>query len=141
MQSQQLINFRRATDSISQHLRQTANALSLPRIYDNPVLLRFQAGNQALTPTDVNIFYSDILVKQLPLDTATDTHRIDGKNGHIEVAIENRSARIISASCKHKTCMKMGAIGRPGQHLVCIPNQITVAIAGTDRLGVDSLTY
>ncbi len=141
VKNRQLINFYKADDDTSRQLRQAAAALSLPKRVDSPTLVRFSAERRALTPTDAQIFYGDMLVKQLPLDRATDAHRIEGARGHIEVAVENRSVRIVSASCKHKTCMGMGAISQPGQHLVCIPNQITVAIAGTNSLGVDGITF
>lgn len=140
VKNRQLIDFYKADDDTSRQLRQAA-ALSLPKRVDNPTLLRFSAGGRALTPTDAQVFYGDMLVKQLPLDRATDAHRIDGARGHIEVAVENRSVRVVSASCKHKTCMSMGAISQPGQRLICIPNQITVAIAGTNGLDVDGITF
>lgn len=141
VRNRQLVNYHGATDKIAPQLRETATALSLPRRIDNPVLLRFCAEARALTPTDAQVFCGDMMVKQFPLDRATDAHRIDGARGHLEVAVENRSIKVVSASCKHKTCMSMGAISRPGQRLICIPNQITVAIAGTNGLGVDGITF
>jgi hypothetical protein len=49
--------------------------------------------------------------------------------------------KIVSASCKHKTCMKLGAISRPGQSLVCIPNRLRVVIEGGNDFGVDGITF
>lgn len=141
VRNRHLVDFRRADDETSRRLRQTAAALSMPKRVDNPTLLRFCAEGRAVTPTDARVFYGDTLVKQLPLDRATDAHRIDGEKGHIELAVDNRSVRVVSASCKHRTCMEMGAISRPGQSLVCIPNRITVAISGTNSLGVDGVTF
>ncbi len=141
VQSQQLIHFRTATDDVSQQLRETATALSLPNRYDNPILLRFYAGNPSLVPTDATVFCGDVLVKQLPLNRTKEVYRIEGVRGHVDVAVAHRSVKIVSASCKHKTCMNMGAIDQPGQSLVCIPNQISVAIAGTNSLGVDGVSY
>ena len=141
VKNRQLINFHKADDDTSRRLRQTAAALSLPKKVDSPTLVRFSAESRALTPTDAQVFYGDMLVKQLPLDRSTDAHRIEGARGHVSVAVKDGAARIVSASCKHKTCMSMGAISQPGQRLVCIPNQITVVIAGTNSLGVDGITF
>lgn len=141
VKGRKLVNFHRANDDISRRLRQAAAALSLPRRLDDPVWLRFCAEGHALTPTEAQVFRGDALVERLPLERATDAHRIDGAQGHIEVAVENGAVSIVSASCRHKTCMGMGAISRAGQRLVCIPNQIVVAIAGTDGLGVDGVTF
>ncbi len=68
-------------------------------------------------------------------------YRIEGLKGHVDIRIKNKSASIISATCKHKTCMNMEAISRPGENLVCIPNQINISIAGKSLLGVDSITF
>lgn len=141
VQSQQLIHFRTATDDVSQHLRETATALSLPNRYENPILLRFYAGNPSLAPEDATVFCGDVLVKQLPLNRTREVHRIEGVQGHVDIAVAHRSVKIVAASCKYKTCMNMGAIDQPGQSLVCIPNQISVAIVGTNSLGVDGVTY
>ena len=136
-----MIPFRSADDEVSRQLRQAAADLSLPRRLENPALLRFQAEDTALTPAEARVFHRNILVKRLPLDRATGAHRIDGARGHVAVAVKDRSVEIVSASCRHKTCMGMGPINRAGQRLVCIPNQITVAIAGAEGLGVDGITF
>ncbi|MBT3601915.1 MAG: hypothetical protein HN521_02510 [Candidatus Latescibacteria bacterium] len=136
----QLVNFYEATDSVSQLLRETASALALPQTYDNPTLLRFNASQGVSKPTHAQVFCGDVLVKQLPLQSAKGVHRLDGARGHIEVAVGEGSARIVHASCKHQTCMKMGAIRQAGQSLVCVPTQLSVSIAGTSGL-VDGVTF
>lgn len=140
VQSQQLINIHTAYDPVSRHLRDVARSLSLRQKYENPVLLRFYAEDKTRIPTDAQIFSGDVLVKQMPLDKAGVVQRIQNERGHVDVAVENRQVKIVSASCKHKTCMKMGAVDRAGQRLVCIPAQITVAIAGQIQ-GVDGVTF
>jgi hypothetical protein len=82
-----------------------------------------------------------VLVKQVSLDKTREVQRIQNERGPVDIAVENRQVKIVSASCKHKTCMKMGAIDQAGQHLVCIPAQITVAIAGRSNMGVDGVTF
>lgn len=67
--------------------------------------------------------------------------RIESARGFVDIAVRDRAVRITAASCKHKTCMNLGAIRRPGERLVCIPNQIAVTIEGRHAHGVDGITY
>jgi hypothetical protein len=113
----------------------------LPQVYDNPTLLRFNTAQGVSHPTYAQVFCGDVLVKELALDGAKDVHRLDGARGHIEVAVGEGSARIVHASCKHQTCMKMGAIRQAGQSLVCVPAQLSESIAGQNGLGVDGVTF
>jgi len=137
----QLIDFYKADDQFSNRLRETAKALSLPRSLENPTLLRFFSGTAGAAAKDVNIFRGNVLVRQLSIKNNTTAHRVTGENGYIDVAVKDGSVKIVSASCKHKTCMELGAISRPGQSLVCIPNRLRVVIEGVNNFGVDGITF
>jgi hypothetical protein len=141
VRSQELIDYRKGTDKFSQALHESANSLSLPRILDDPVLLRFSSEQNLLKPGSVNIYRGDVLINQLPLDKDVENFRINGLKGDVDIKIKNKYVRIISASCKHKTCMNMEPISKPGENLICIPNQINITIAGKSSLGVDSITF
>jgi hypothetical protein len=139
--SNKLIDYHKGTDEFSDLLKESANSLSLPKSLDNPVLLRF-ASQQALTlPGFVNIFRGDTIIKQMPLDKDIDHYRVEGLKGHVDLSIKNKSVKIISSTCRHKTCMTMAPISKPGDNLICIPNQINVAIAGKNLHGIDSITF
>jgi hypothetical protein len=75
------------------------------------------------------------------MDGTRDVYRIEGARGRIELAVGNRGARILSSTCAHQTCVNMGTITRPGQHLVCIPNRITVALSGASVTDLDGITF
>jgi len=141
VKSQTLVDYRKGTDDFSLLLGESASSLSLPKILDNPVLLRFSSEQKLLEPGGINIFRGDTLINQLSLDDEVEHHRFEGLKGHVDIRIKNNSVKIISASCKHKTCMNMEAISKPGVNLVCIPNQINVSIAGKNSWGVDSITF
>ena len=127
--------------SFSLFLSESANSLSLPRIVDDPVLLRFSSEQNLLEPGSVNIFSGNALINQLSLDIDNDRYRVEGLKGYVDIRIKNKSVSIVSASCKHKTCMNMEPIRKPGENLICIPNQINITIAGKSKLGVDASPF
>ncbi|MEJ2618334.1 MAG: NusG domain II-containing protein, partial [Ignavibacteriaceae bacterium] len=141
IKSRKLINYHKESDEFSRLLDESAKSLSLPRSLDDPVLLQFSSENNLLKAGNVNIFSGDVLTKQLPLDKDVDHFRVNGLKGHVDIRIKNKYVSIASATCRHKTCMNMEPISRPGQNLICIPNQINIAIAGKSALGVDSVTF
>ncbi len=141
VRGRELIDYHKGTDEFSQLLRESAGSLSLPEVVDNPVLLRFSSRRNSSQPGGINIFRGDTLVKQLSLNQDIDTYHIEGLKGHVDISIKNRSVKVVSASCKHKTCMNMAPISKPGENLVCVPNQVNVSIAGKSSLGVDSITF
>ena len=141
VKSRELIDFYKTDDRFSNRLRETAKELSLPRSLENPTLLRFFSGAGAAAARNVSVFSGNVLVRQLSIRNNTTAHRLTGERGHIDVAVKDGSVKIVSASCKHKTCMKLGAISRPGQSLVCIPNRLRVVIEGGNDFGVDGITF
>ncbi len=141
VKSQTLIDYHKNKDEFALLLNESANSLSLPRTLDNPVMLRFSSEQNSLQPGGVNIFRGNTLIKQLSLNKDIEHYRVDGLKGHVDIKIKNKSVSITSASCKHKTCMNMNPISKPGENLICIPNQINIAVAGKSLFGVDSITF
>lgn len=60
--------------------------------------------------------------------------RFDGIDAEFEV--KNGKIRLTNASCPDKLCEKTGFIGSAGQSIICVPNKITVSVAGLDE-GID----
>jgi hypothetical protein len=141
VKSQKLVDYHKGSDEFSLLLNDSARVLSLPDPVDDPVLLRFSSQRNPTEAGGINIFRGNTLIKQLPLENDRELYRVEGLKGHIDIRIKNRSVKIVSASCKHKTCMNMDAISRPGENLICVPNQINISIAGKSALGVDSITF
>ncbi len=141
VRSEQLVNFYQMSDPFSNGLKETAKALDLPKSMENPVLLRFYSDTAGGVPQFANIFQGDVLIHRLNLTENTEAFRANGAHGHVDVSVKDGDVRIASASCKHKTCMELGAIHHPGQSLVCIPNQLRVVIEGSNEFGVDGITF
>ncbi len=136
-----LINFRAATDEFSRDLFKLAEELGLPEQVENPVLCKFYTEEKIQSPESVDIFHKNDLIHQLEVDDEKAAYDITGTKGYLTISIKNKNVRTIYSTCKHKTCIKMGSINKPGQNLVCIPNQIRVSISGDNEFGIDSLSF
>jgi hypothetical protein len=141
IKAQTLIDYHKKTDEFSMLLDESANSLSLPRTLDDPVLLQFSSNQNLQEPGNLNIFRGETLINQLSLDNDNDLYKIEGLKGFVDIRIKNKTVKIISSSCKHKTCMNMEPISKPGENLICIPNQISISIAGKNSFGVDGITF
>jgi hypothetical protein len=65
------------------------------------------------------------------------SYRAAGPLGETEIVVEEGAARIAASPCRGKICIRMGRARRAGQLLVCVPNRVTVRIAGTPAAADD----
>lgn len=68
----------------------------------------------------------------------TETRTVD-VNGHNTVEITPQFVRVTYADCPDKLDVKQGEITSPGSIIVCMPNQMTVRIAGESE--IDAISY
>lgn len=68
----------------------------------------------------------------------TETRRVD-VGGHNTVEITPDYVRVIHADCPDKLDVKQGKITSPGSIIICMPNQMTVRIAGESE--IDAISY
>ncbi len=66
------------------------------------------------------------------------TFTIESRVGPAVISIKDRRARVVSASCPHKICVKTGWISRPGSVIICAPGRVAVIIEGEGSL--DAIT-
>ena len=79
----------------------------------------------------------DVLVVE-SAETAPATHVLSnygvlpvvGPLGVSEIEIGPKGARVISAPCAHKICMRQGWLQRAGDVAACVPNGLVLRIAG-----------
>lgn len=57
-----------------------------------------------------------------------DEQEIDTGEGN-RILIEDGTARMISADCPDRLCVKQGKISADGEMIVCLPNKVTVRIS------------
>jgi hypothetical protein len=59
---------------------------------------------------------------------------INGRIGPSTVEVEGLRIRIAQAPCRDKICVRQGWIEKPGETIVCIPNEIIIDIKGIGPL-------
>lgn len=75
--------------------------------------------------------------------TQGQTLRVKGPLGYSIVEIERDKARMKYSPCPGEvsyTCYKLGWISKPGQMVVCLPNQVAIRIVG-DKGEMDDMSY
>jgi hypothetical protein len=69
---------------------------------------------------------------------------VPGPLGETFVHIENGQAHVEESPCKNKFCIAAGEINRPGEWIVCLPNEVFIMIEGaieSDELEVDDIVF
>lgn len=98
------------------------------------------AGRGAVA-SQVEIWQDTALVGTYALDsTQSTTLPLDSKYGHNSLIIENGSVRMLEASCPDQVCVHTGAIDKPGQTIVCLPNRVVIEISGNGEVQIDDLS-
>jgi len=80
------------------------------------------------------------VVLRLPLNRPTET-AVDGRLGPLHLAVAGGRVRVVEAPCRHKVCVRMGAKGRAGETIVCVPSHVVIRILGPPAPdGVDAVS-
>jgi len=87
----------------------------------------------------VEIFHNDQRINQIPLHLDTEL-KLQGTMSELKVIIQDKKVWVQESGCPNKTCMKMGKISKSGQSIICLPNQILIAIKGDHQPKYDSVT-
>ncbi len=68
---------------------------------------------------------------RLPLDRPA-TATVEGRLGPLKLVVAGGRIRVAEAPCPHKVCVRMGAKGRAGDTIVCVPSRVVVRILGPE---------
>jgi hypothetical protein len=66
-------------------------------------------------------------VTTLSLSTPSD-FVVRGTLGEMLLQVTNRRIRVLRSTCPNQVCVRQGAVHRPGEMLVCVPNRLVVLI-------------
>jgi hypothetical protein len=82
---------------------------------------------QGFAPRDavltVEISVEGKLWKTVTLDGAEHRERVETERGINELIIDAEGVAVVHADCPDQLCVRMGRITRPGDVLICLPNQ------------------
>jgi len=73
----------------------------------------------------------------LTVQGGSQTIELEGPLGVSLIEVDGDKVRMVSSPCPDKLCVKQGWVQQPGKAVVCVPNQISVAVEGDD--GVDAI--
>lgn len=65
---------------------------------------------------------------------------VKGARGTTVVEIHEGRVRVKSSCCPNKICVGMGAKGREGGVIVCIPNEVVVKVGSSQPQGLDAVS-
>ncbi len=78
-------------------------------------------------------------------DLSVDTLAVfSGPIGETSIEIVGGKVHVHDSDCRNKVCISAGWISRPGQWIVCLPNNVFIMIEGrltTDEGGVDEIAF
>lgn len=71
------------------------------------------------------------------------TIKIENDDNYNIVEVNHGSIRFIEATCPDKDCIRIGNLDAPGEVSVCLPNNVTIRVEGSndDNEELDSTTY
>lgn len=80
--------------------------------------------------------------KELLIDESTnETFEVISEYGSNKIDITDGKVRVIEASCPDKLDVRQGAISKPGEIIVCLPNKMSIEILGKSDNGEDDIDY
>lgn len=62
-------------------------------------------------------------------------YELDEFSPPVKIAVRSGTLAIIANDCPQNICLKMGAISRPGQMIVCVPKKILIYIPAHHETG------
>ena len=64
-----------------------------------------------------------------------------GMLGPFSLTCEKGAVRMLTSTCDDEFCIRQGAIRMAGQSIVCLPNQVTVALSSAADGGMDAVAH
>jgi hypothetical protein len=91
----------------------------------------------------VDIYVQNKLKEHILVKDKNFTKKIEIKTelGTNVIEISNDGAKMISADCHDKICVKEGFKDKNGQTIVCLPNKVVVEIKGEDKAKIDGASF
>jgi hypothetical protein len=86
------------------------------------------------------VYLDNILIARYSLSGNAGEKLIRGKNGPVQLKIDESGIRVSKSPCPSRICMRMGSINRQGQSIICIPNHVLIIIGKNKDQNPDGIT-
>lgn len=129
----------RARGALPHAIRQCTSALHLRRVVEDPTYLEFSVGSVSRGRRRLTITRDQDLIATPEMDRAPRELTVETSLGTVVVHVGGGHARIVSAPCRHQTCVGMGIIDRPGQRVVCVPCRLSLSVFGGGAESIDAV--
>lgn len=117
-----------------------------PRAWDGAVVLLvlllavgtavwFYGGLPENTPTGYIITHGGVEIANCTMNEPR-TIEIDGTH-HLTVVCDGESVTVTESDCPTQDCVRTGSVSRPGQSIVCLPEQVVIKVVGMKTAGPD----
>ncbi|NTV45317.1 MAG: NusG domain II-containing protein [Chlorobiales bacterium] len=133
VRNSRLVNYKVQSDPLSLELAKMAKQLDILTKVKDPVCLQFTSDEQSGQPEKAQVFRQNVLIEELQLSQTDKVVEVKGLKGPLAIRVNEGAVSVVETSCGHKTCVQMGSVKGAGQSIVCIPNQITIALAGSGK--------
>lgn len=91
-----------------------------------------------------SVQFSGEEVERIYLDDSMDGSKFIFENlgNHNTVQIDKHSLTMVEADCKDQACIHQGSIGKIGETIVCLPNQVLIEIKSDEEFSdIDHINY
>jgi hypothetical protein len=133
VRNSRLVNYKVQSDPLSMELAKMAKRLDILTKVKDPVCLQFTSDEQSGQPEKAQVFRQNVLIEELHLSQNDKVVEVKGLKGPLAIRVNDGAVSVVETSCGHKTCVQMGSVKGAGQSIVCIPNQITIALGGSGK--------
>ncbi len=89
--------------------------------------------------SELQIRQGDQVVGSYDLNQTRDLH-IHGPRGDSLISIADGKVRFKQSPCTNQYCVHQGWLDKTGQAAICLPNQVSIQLAGAEKI-YDSLNY
>ena len=89
-------------------------------------------------PSSAVIYRDNRIVAEYPLSSPAEFF-IKGESGGVTVRISDAAVSVVSSRCPRQICRHSGAIRRPFEQIVCVPNHLLIEIRSGGGRDLDAI--
>ncbi|MCI1244549.1 MAG: NusG domain II-containing protein [Bacilli bacterium] len=89
-------------------------------VYVSAKIVRLQEGSDSIDLTKVDSGATYVIQGAM-----------EGEKGLVTISVEPGRIAVKESHCPHQYCVKEGYISRPGQNIICAPNELLITLTGS----------